>query len=355
MQVGRDVGADGAQDAAGSAGEAEGRHRHDRAAEAASDLRQEHDAVAGHVEGARPVLADRLDEDRQEVLDVHELQARVVPERRRQGGAAEVLAERREVVDIEQVGGAQGRDQDLGSAPREPARVRLDLDDVLRESRADSAPGARGLAEQRRVARRGAVDGGRGAQHELAHDGRTLARGQQLHRADDVELLAATATPHLGAEVEVHHGVDVLDRDDLADDRRADVGADELDAAEVTVGKHGVDTDDLLDRGLVGEAPRHEGGEGVGDAGDQNDLAHGAWGLLAQTTTLHARALQHLAVLLLRHPLATLLDDRTHRGTPVLVLVEMTAQPTRLVQTCAHRQQRWDSGWDGWAARRGPR
>src|SRR3954451_4052370 len=35
-------------------------------------------------------------------------------------------------------------------------------------------------------------------------------------------------------------------------------------------------------------------------------------GLLAETTTLHARLLQQLAVLLLRHALATLLDDRTH-------------------------------------------
>jgi hypothetical protein len=34
--------------------------------------------------------------------------------------------------------------------------------------------------------------------------------------------------------------------------------------------------------------------------------------LLAETATLDARLLQQLAVLLLRHALATLLDDRTH-------------------------------------------
>jgi hypothetical protein len=36
---------------------------------------------------------------------------------------------------------------------------------------------------------------------------------------------------------------------------------------------------------------------------------------LAELATRHARLLQQLAVLLLRHPLATLLDDRTH-GKP---------------------------------------
>ncbi len=36
-------------------------------------------------------------------------------------------------------------------------------------------------------------------------------------------------------------------------------------------------------------------------------------GLLAELTTLHAGTAKHLAVLLLRHALATLLNDGTHR------------------------------------------
>ena len=36
------------------------------------------------------------------------------------------------------------------------------------------------------------------------------------------------------------------------------------------------------------------------------------WGLLAQLTALHAGAAQHLAVLLLGHALAALLNDGTH-------------------------------------------
>src|SRR5699024_2333321 len=38
------------------------------------------------------------------------------------------------------------------------------------------------------------------------------------------------------------------------------------------------------------------------------------YGLLAQLATLHAGTLQHLAVLLLGHALAALLNHRTHRG-----------------------------------------
>jgi hypothetical protein len=39
-----------------------------------------------------------------------------------------------------------------------------------------------------------------------------------------------------------------------------------------------------------------------------------ARGSLPELATLDARLLQELAVLLLRHPLATLLDDRTHEN-----------------------------------------
>jgi hypothetical protein len=39
-----------------------------------------------------------------------------------------------------------------------------------------------------------------------------------------------------------------------------------------------------------------------------------AGGSLPELATLDARLLQQLAVLLLRHPLATLLDDRTHEN-----------------------------------------
>jgi len=100
--------------------------------------------------------------------------------------------------------------------------------------------------------------------------------------------------------------VDVLNRHELADDRSPDVGADELDAAEVACGRAGVDADDTFDAGLLSESVGNPGRELTSDTGDEDDPAHG---LLAQFAPLDARALQHLAVLLLRHPLTTLLDD----------------------------------------------
>ena len=71
--------------------------------------------------------------------------------------------------------------------------------------------------------------------------------------------------------------VDVFDRHDLADDRSADVGADELHAAEVTVRGPGVEADDTVDAGVVaqlGQGARNARREGAGDTGDENDPAH---------------------------------------------------------------------------------
>ena len=125
---------------------------------------------------------------------------------------------------------------------------------------------------------RRAVDRGRRAEHELADGARPLARGQQLHRADDVELLGGPdATALRRVDVEVDDGVDVLDRDDLADDGRADVGADELHAAEVASRQDRVDPDDPVDAGIlaeVGEPTREPGRERARDAGDKDDPAH---------------------------------------------------------------------------------
>ena len=50
-------------------------------------------------------------------------------------------------------------------------------------------------------------------------------------------------------------------------------------------------------------------------------------GLLAQLTALHAGAAQHLAVLLLGHALAALLDDRTHNRRPHFLLVRTVNLP----------------------------
>src|SRR5690606_24468562 len=101
--------------------------------------------------------------------------------------------------------------------------------------------------------------------------------------------------------------------DDLGDHRRANVCTHEGDVSDVSAGWHDVHPDHAIHcrvvRQLHGETPRQV----PGDPGDQYDPAHGrAQDLLAEFTTLHARLLEQLAVLLLRHALAALLDDGTH-------------------------------------------
>ncbi len=158
----------------------------------------------------------------------------------------------------------------------------------------------------------------------MAHGPGLLAGGQELHRADDVELLHRR-TPTGGArrrdDAHVHHGVDVLPRDHLRDDGVADVGAHEAHVTEVLARWHHVDADDALDVVVGGERARKPSTEVRRDPGHQDDASHpqptdtrSEPGLLALTAALDARALEQLAVLLLGHALAALLDDRTHGG-----------------------------------------
>jgi hypothetical protein len=67
---------------------------------------------------------------------------------------------------------------------------------------------------------------------------------------------------------------------------------------------------------VLGERAGAPAAEVTGDPGDEHDLVAAGHGegaaLLPELATLDARLLQELAVLLLRHALATLLDDRTH-------------------------------------------
>jgi hypothetical protein len=118
---------------------------------------------------------------------------------------------------------------------------------------------------------RRAVDGGRRLHDQLAHARRLLARGQQLHRPDDVDLLhrrPAAGSQRRGDDVHVDDGVDLVLGDDLGDERVADVGAHELGAAELALHvrprRDGVDADDPLDRGVGLQDARRAGCRGSG-------------------------------------------------------------------------------------------
>ena len=256
---------------------------------------------------------------------MQELQARVVTEDRRDDREPEVRRDRAGHVRADHVGGAQQGDADVGPAAGEPAHVALDLGDVLGVPGAGGAARLHVLGEHRGVAAARAVDRRRRLHDQVPQARRLLAGGEELHRPDDVELLhRVAATGGAGGRDHAHvdDGVDVLLGDDLRDDGVADVGADERDVADVTARRDDVDADDPVDGGVAGNGAREPAAEVSRDPGDQHHpaaCAHAGPGLLAELAALDARLLQQLAVLLLGHTLAPLLDDRTH-GKPFTVL-----------------------------------
>ena len=295
----------------------EARQRDRRRAEASYGLAQRHHPVAGDVEGAGHPGGRGVAQHPHQVVLVEELQPRVEAEDPGDHREPEVVGQRARDVGPDHVGGPDHRDVDVGAPAGEPADVALDLVDVLGVARGGQALGTHVLGEHRGVTRTGAVDGGRRL-HDQPLDGRRLlARSEQLHGADDVELLHRPATTgRAGGRDHAHvdDGVDVLLRDDLRDDRVADVGADEGDVADVTARRDRVHADDSIDGRVAGRGAREASSDVPGDPGDQHDPPHGRGVLLAELAALHARLLEQLAVLLLGHALAPLLDDRTHES-----------------------------------------
>jgi hypothetical protein len=108
----------------------------------------------------------------------------------------------------------------------------------------------------------------------------------------------------------VNDRVDILIRENPADDGIADVSANELRAQEWPTGRDDIDADNSVDRGVPDKGSDHEAPEVAGCARDQHDATHGCLLLVA---ALNARALKQLAVLLLGHALAALLDHGAHR------------------------------------------
>ena len=184
-----------------------------------------------------------------------------------------------------------------------------------------------------------------------------MAGGEQLHRADDVDfLLRHPATGRGGGREDVHvdDRVDGRLGDDPPDHGIADVRAHKLGPPDGMRRGHDVDTDDPADRVVTRERLGDPAAEVARHTSDQDDLRHephlpvtldatilpvssnlrlpsnaerprhhraperglghavgavsSSVGLLA-VATLVARLAQQLAVLLLRHPLAALLDD----------------------------------------------
>ena len=82
----------------------------------------------------------------------------------------------------------------------------------------------------------------------------------------------------VGGDRGVHDRVDPGPGDDLADERAADVGADELGASEQfqvgPPGRCGVHADHAVDGRIGGQAAGQPATQVLADAGDQNRTSH---------------------------------------------------------------------------------
>src|SRR5690606_9532470 len=93
-----------------------------------------------------------------------------------------------------------------------------------------------------------------------------------------------------------------------------------------------VHPDDTVNGGVGCGVARETAPDVPGDPGDQHDPPHGREVLLAELATLHARLLEELAVLLLRHTLAALLDHRSH-GDHLSLTTSRASRSTRRALT----------------------
>src|SRR5947208_5203433 len=155
--------------------------------------------------------------------------------------------------------------------------VALELADVALEARPQREASRHVLGEERGRVRLGAVDRGRPADHDRVHRLGLLTGRQQLKRADHVDvvkLLGFLSRLRRKQDVAVDDGVDVRLRDQLRDERVADVRPDELRAAEVGGRRADVEPGDVGDLGEALEPPRELGAPVAGDARDQDAPAH---------------------------------------------------------------------------------
>jgi hypothetical protein len=253
-------------------------HRHGRPAQPPGRLGEHHDPVPGDVEGAVHAGQRRVPDGSQQDVLVQQLQPRVEAEHGHDHRQPEVLRQRGADRGTDRTGGAQHGHRDVGPAPGEAADVALHLHGVLAEAGARGALGRHLLGEHRRVPAGGAVDRRGGADDQPLDARCLLTGGEQLHRADDVELLhrgAGAALGGRGHQAEVYDGVDVLALDDLGDHRVADVGAHEPDRAGVSARGYDVDADHPVDLWVVGEQARDPATGISRDPGHHDYAAHG--------------------------------------------------------------------------------
>jgi len=126
----------------------------------------------------------------------------------------------------------------------------LELADVALEPRAQREAPGHVLGEELRCVGLGTVDRGRPTHDDRAHRLGLLARREQLERSDHVDVVqlgGRLAGLRHQEHVAVDHRVDLGLRQQLRQQRVADVGADELGAAEVRRRRSHVEARDVLE------------------------------------------------------------------------------------------------------------
>ncbi len=220
--------------------------------------------------------ADRRLERTGGVVGVEELKPRVEAELHRDHRQGEV-ADQRAV----EVGGDLGLEakhapDELGVAAGEVVEVLLELGDVALKARPQRRLAGEVLGVEGRRRTLAAVDRRRTAHDDPAQALGPLAGGEQLQRADHVDLVQRPRRPAgLGVPEDpaVHDRVDPGCREQAREQRAADVGLDEVGAPEVVGRGARVDAGDVLDRGVALEPAGELGAPMTRDPGDRDPPA----------------------------------------------------------------------------------
>ena len=247
-------------------------------------LGEREDPLAGDVERPRRGAHRGVQEGVERVLGVQQLDAGVVARQHRGDRRRQQLPEHRGFGQSEDRGDPQDRHLDVRPFAGHPAHVTLDRQVVQGDAAARLAAGRHVLGEHGRVHARGAVDGGRGDQHEPL-DGRGPPTGRDhVHRAHDVGLLdgRTAARGEIGVvQSGVDDGVDAGIAQDALEARRLRVEADELGVPHPTAVLRrrfdGVDGQDALD-GFGPEQHPHEVGAEVPAPAHDGDSPGGPTG-----------------------------------------------------------------------------
>ena len=168
--------------------------------------------------------------------------------------------------------------------------------------------------DQRRITGSAAVHGRGRLHNHVANTVDSLTRSQQLHGADDVDVLHHRTVARLpGSRDDTHmnHSVNPGAVQNLRYRRVSDIGANEL-RCEGRRRGNDIDSDNPIDSRLVDESIRHLAAEIAGDPRNNGNSAHGGALYLLLVAALNPRTTEEFAVLLLGHSLTALLDHRAH-------------------------------------------